>query len=339
MKISTKNIKNILIIRSGAVGDLIMATPLIKNIREDFPSSKISFLVGKWSKNVLNNNPNIDEIIEFEDEIIAKKKIFNVLALVSRLRRKKFDSCFILDKSWMWNLFAFLCGIKKRIGFSRGNEGAWNSVSVQFDGSKHEIEYNLELIKKIGANAKYYQPELYATKEDKEFASSFVKRISKKIERIIGICPGGASNPGQVAFIKRWPVEKYIELANELNSLILVFGGKEDKSIAEHIITNSKNKNIYDATGISLQQTKEIMEKCDFIVSHDSGGMHIASTTRAKLVALFGPTPPNRLCPKNAILVQAKCAPCYGIYGKYKEGCDKDCMNSISVEEVKKKIV
>lgn len=326
---------NILVIRSGAIGDIIMATPFLRNLRENFPKSEISFLVGEYSKKVLKNNPNVDEIISFDDEIIIKKRLIGAIKLIKKLRKRRFDLCFILDKSWLWNLFAFLCGIKKRVGFSRGNEGILNTASVPFDGSISERGYYLELLKIIGLKAKDYQPEIFSEKNDIKYAKNFVRKIGRR--KIIGITPGGAVNPGQKAPIKRWPINRYIELTDKIKSAFIIFGDDNDKELAREIMEKSKNRQIYDATGLSIQKTKEIMSLCNVIVAHDSGAMHIASTTKTKLIALFGPTPAERFAPGLAIVIKAKCKPCYTIYGRF-ENCDENCMESIHVEEVIKYI-
>ena len=185
--------KNMLIIRSGAIGDVIMATPLVKNIRENFPDSQITFLVGNWSKNVLLNNPNVNKILPFDDKIIIKKNIVEVVGLLRKIRKMKFDLCFILDKSWMWGLFAYLCNIKIRIGFSRGYEGLFNTDSVKFTGEKNEVDYDLDLLGKVGIKAKEYLPELYTTVKDRKKADKVINMIRNN-KRIIGICPGGAIN-------------------------------------------------------------------------------------------------------------------------------------------------
>jgi heptosyltransferase-2 len=317
-----------LVIRSGAIGDVIMATPFLKNLRQNFKKAKISFLVGNWSKDVLKNNPNVDEIISFDDKIIIKKRLFKVLFLIKKIKKQKFDLCFILDKSWLWNLFAFLCKIKTRMGFSRNNEGFLNTKSVPYKGQKNEVDYNLDLLKLVNIKPKQYQPELFTTKKDQP---------KKFLKNAIGIAPGGASNPGQKAFLKRWPIENYIELVDMLKDNVIIFGNNEDKALAKLIIRNSENKNIQDATGNSLQQAKELMEKCKVIVTHDSGSLHIASTTKTKLIALFGPTPSKRLCPKRAVLIETKSPSCYTIKGKF-VNCKSEQMKEITVEEVIKKI-
>ena len=134
----------------------------------------------------------------------------------------------------------------------------------------------------------------------------------------------------------KWPLLKYIELTEKIKGNYVILGSKEDKSIAKEIIESSQNKNIYDLTGDSIQETKEIMERCKVIVTHDSGGLHIASTTKTKVIALFGPTPSKRFAPKNVLVVQ-RGKPCYDIFGKF--NCkDSSLMDKISIEEIRKYI-
>lgn len=318
----------ILVIRSGAIGDVIMATPFLKNLRKYFNDSHISFLVGAWSSSVLDNNPDVDNVIVFDDNIIINKQISKIVPLVLSLRKEKFDICFILDKSWVWGLFAFLCGINKRVGFSRGNEGRWNTHSVVFNGTKSEIGYNLDLLRKIDIKAKNCPVQLYTTKNDRLFAGAMCSALPKG-KKIIGMFPGGASNPGQNAAIKRWPLSNYISLLKRYPAFFIVFSDDVIKG-NPYFLDNKKILNISDTT---VQQSKEILEYCDVVLSHDSGGLHIAACAKKpKLIALFGPTPLERFCPKKAIQVRTASLPCYDIYGKFKDR--ENQMGEISVERV-----
>src|SRR3989338_1074345 len=156
-----KEPKKILIIRSGAVGDVLMTTPLVKAVRKRFPKAKISYLVGNWSKDVLKNNPYVDSIISFNDSIIFKRDILKILALIKKLRREKFDICFILDKSHWWNMLAYACRIKTRIGFNRNGEGFINTLSVDYKGEKNELEYYLDIAKLLKIKIKDKRLELF----------------------------------------------------------------------------------------------------------------------------------------------------------------------------------
>jgi heptosyltransferase-2 len=345
-KKKSENIKKILIIRSGSIGDVLMTTPLIRAIRKKYPKAKISYLVGEWSKEVLKDNKNIDQIITFKDEIVFKKKFFEILKLIRQIRSKKFDICFVLDKHFLWTLFAFFCNIQFRIGFDRFGEGFANNLNIKYDGTKYELDYYLNIAKLLNVNIKNKKMEMFLTEKDKKFVYNFIKK--NKLKNIIGIAAGGAENPGQRMFIKRWPKENYISLIDKLidKHNILLLGGKNDyqlnESIKNEILRKNekiKNKLINLAGKTTIKQSVALIDKCKYFITHDSGPMHIATLTKTRLITLFGPTPAERFAPKNAIVIKSKldCCPCYDVYGGYKK-CGKECMESIEVKEVLKKI-
>ena len=99
--------QNILIIKTHAIGDVLLVTPSIRYVRKKFPNAKISMLIGDWSKEALKGNPYIDEIITFEDLILQKKKIIKLLHLILQLRQKKYDLCVIFHCNPLIHLMAF----------------------------------------------------------------------------------------------------------------------------------------------------------------------------------------------------------------------------------------
>jgi len=339
-----KSVKRILIIRSGAIGDVLMTTPLARAIRKHYPEANISYLTGKWSEKVLKRNQNINEIISFDDKIICKKDIFSIWGLRDKIKNKNFDIAFILDKSYIWNLFAFLSKIPFRMGFDRKGEGFPNNINVKFEGEKYELDYYLDIARLIKANTKNNRIELWPRKNDIRFANEFIRK--HKLKKIIGIAPAGAVNPGQELAEKRWPKERYIELINKLikdNYDIILFGGKVDSKINNCIINgiNHKNKIINTTGKLTINQTSALIEKCRVFVTNDSGAMHIAAATNTKIIAIFGPTDPKRFAPRDTVVIKKKlgCSPCYDIFGNYKKCKKHNCMNLIKVDDVLETVI
>ncbi len=334
---------NLLIIRSGAIGDVLMTTPLVRAIREYYPKAEITYLVGEWSKGAIETNPSVDKIISFRDEIVAKKKLFGVYNLIKKIRRQKFDRCFILDKSYIWNLFAWLCKIPVRVGFDRFGEGFPNTYNVQYDGTKHEVDYYMDIAKLIGAKI-YGDMEFFVPKKDEDYANRFF--LKNKISNVVGIAPGGAGNPGQKLSAKRWPVGKYAELVTRLLNAndVLIFGGKNDMEIAKsllHSLETKTDRQIIDLAGkLNLKQAAAMIKKCKLIISNDSGPMHLAVAVKTQVIGIFGPTDPNRFGPRVGKVVTSKfsCGPCYDAYGRFKKCRDYKCIEKISVDEVIRKI-
>ncbi len=338
-------VRNILIIRSGALGDVLMTTPLIAAIRKKYKNAKISYLVGEWSSIALKNNPNINEIIEFDDRIIFQRNMGEIIKLIRKIRALIFDICFILDKSYHWNLFAYLAKIPFRIGFERNGEGLANNLDVKFDASKHEIEYYMDIARLIGVKNASNEMKIFTTAKDRKKVNKFFRKNKLINKIVIGIAAGGAENPGQAMYEKRWTVEKYIGLTNILTEnhkiIVLLFGGRNDASVNKLIKEQCLHKNqVLDISNYNLHEAFEMMKKCSLFVTHDSGAMHIAGASKAKLIALFGPTQAERFAPKNAIIIKspAEGCPCYDMYGDYNRKVAEKCMRAISVDTVYQEI-
>lgn len=331
-----KSLKNLLVIRSGALGDVLMTTPLLRQLKKGMPETKITYLVGKWSASILNNNPNIDEIITFDEEIIFKKKIFSIVTLANQLRKKKFDSCIILDKSRDWTIFCKAAFIPFVVGFEReGQKNNFANIKIPFTADRNEIEHYLDIAMTLGLEFKDKRTELFCDDNDKAIVYELIdkhqlnKRSTieidsstgkKKFGLVIGIAPGGAKNPGQEFIAKRWPEENYAVLITKLvnhGHKILLFGGKDDSAVCEKLKNlalenDMEDERIINFAGITnIQQTYLLMKACDYFVTHDSGPMHIAGAAGldSRLICIFGPTSAKRFAPLGATVIQAKKLP------------------------------
>jgi len=295
--IDRAKIRKIAVIKSGAIGDILMSTPFLRALRKGFPDAIIDFHLGKWSAGALKNNSDLTNLFEYNDSIFHSLNISGKIQLIKKLRAQKYDLLFILDKSYLANLLGFAAGIKYRIGFNRYGEGFPNTQNVRYGPVRHEIEYYLDLARLIGIKESNKQLELNGSKEDKKY----VDKLTKNIKSYIGIIPGGAKNPGRgVVDSRRWPIEKFIELVSLVKNkyTVLLLGGKSDFELNEEIIAQIESKNIFNFAGkTSISQSCELMRRCKYIICSDSGPMHIAAASGTKVISLFGPTNPARKAP------------------------------------------
>ncbi|MBN1645272.1 glycosyltransferase family 9 protein [Candidatus Woesearchaeota archaeon] len=327
----------IAVLKSGAIGDILMATPFLRALRKRFPNAIIDFHTGKWSAKAVANNHNLNRVFAYDDSIFHSKKIFSKLRLLKNIKKQKYDVLFILDKAYLAGLFGFATGIKTRIGFNRGKEGFANTINVKYGSLKHEIDYYLDLARVVGAKEKSKKIDLFVSKEDIEL----VDKLTKGIKNFIGIVPGGAKNPGgAVVGSRRWPKEKFIELINKIPKKysILLLGGKSDFELNKHILLKCKRKKIFNFAGkTNISQSCELMRRCKLVICSDSGPMHIASASGAKVISLFGPTNPARKAPltKGSVALwkdEDIYEPDVEIYGKNPK--NRDYFKRLSVEEV-----
>ena len=115
--------KKILVIKTQAIGDVLLTTPSIRALRQKHPEAHITAMVGDWSKDALIGNPYLDDVIPYEDAYLLKFRIGKILRLVNFLRKKHFDKIFMFHPSGYIHFLGFLAGCSQRIGFVRDNSG------------------------------------------------------------------------------------------------------------------------------------------------------------------------------------------------------------------------
>jgi lipopolysaccharide heptosyltransferase II len=334
----------ILLFKIGALGDLLMTTPLVRQLRGRFPDARIDYLTGRSFTRILEGNPYLGGIIAFPEEIFFRRNLSGFAALVRRIRRVRYDTIFVLDKHWVFALTAFLSGIERRVGFDRmGREGILLTDRVRFEAVRHESHYYLDLLAKV-AEPDYgdVAMDFFPDPGDGGYADRFFSGNGLDGKRVVCLAPGGGVNPGQEMTIRRWPIERYAELArlllDEGFSVVLVGGGM-DRKLGDWILSRAE---VFSGIGATLGQSAALMRKAFAVVASDGGPMHLAASVNDNVISVFGPTDPNRKAPLNGyryLWNPGECGPCEDIYGKvsFRENSCR-CTGSISAEETMKAV-
>ncbi|NQU16567.1 MAG: glycosyltransferase family 9 protein [Candidatus Saganbacteria bacterium] len=314
-----KNSDKILIVLLGAIGDVVMATSILPGLKEKYPEARISWLVGKWSAPVLQNNPYIDEIIIIDDSLIYKKRFFSLLSFVRALRSRKFDLSISLHRSMLMNWIISLVCAKKQVGFDK----------ISFDQDEHKVGRALKV-----CGLSYGAPNVWLGKEEPEFANKTLKGMET-----IAINVGGGKNPGITTDRKRWPAESFVALSKKLKMQLLFVGGKSDIKTVEQVVSQLDFPVVNMTGKTSLLELAALLKKSRLLITGDTGPMHIATAVKTPVVAIMGPTNPKQTGPygeKNVVLYKKLyCSPCFRDNRTF-EKCDFDlkCMKDITVEEV-----
>ena len=296
----TRNkIRKIIILKSGAIGDVLQSTQFLHKVRDLFPKAEITYYVGRWSAGILENNPNIDRVISFDESILFRKDLIKINNLSSEIRRQRFDLMFILDKSYLANLFAWHCNVPIRIGFDRYGEGFPNTISVQYNSVQHEAEYYNKLAYASGAKPDLVLQsphELYLLSKHEKFAHKFLRKNRLNKDKLVCIAPGGADNPGQSMATRRWPAEKFRILADSLIKSgydVLLIGSRADQKY-----TTDFNPKAVSAMGkSSLLESAALIKSSKLLISNDSAPLFIGSAVGTRTLSLFGVTDPRRKAP------------------------------------------
>ena len=330
--------KRILITRTDRLGDVVLSTPVIRHMRKLYPEAYIAFMVRPENKDVVLNNPHLDEVILY-DKYGIHRSLVSTVQFAMRLKKKKFDTAIALHPTNRAHIMLMLAGIPVRIGYDR-NLGALLTMRIghtKQEGVKHEVDYNFDLIEKAGFNVAGAErkPYIMTSPDEKKLVDSVLR--DRGIGGNIIAMHVGASCPS-----KRWPSERFARAAELMAAkygcdLVLV-GGDETSELSSEVASMVKAR-IFDLTGeLLVGELAEFLSRCALFVSNDSGPVHIAVAMDTPVVAIFGRKDPG-LSPKRWKPLGARdkvvhkapgCDICLA------HGCDKGfaCLKAVSVEDV-----
>tara|TARA_B110000285_G_scaffold55121_1_gene62747 strand:- start:599 stop:1555 length:957 start_codon:yes stop_codon:yes gene_type:complete len=275
-------VEKILIIQTAFLGDVILATPVVSELKKIYPNSQIDFLVKKGNESLLSNSPHLHSVLLFDKK---NGKWKSMMRLILQFRKTKYDLVINLHRFGSSGILAGLSKGKKRYGFKK------NPFSFLYtkkfghtigDGT-HEVERNLSIIKEFGAS-KLIRPELFPSSADKTKVASF------KIGNYYCLAPAS------VWFTKQLPQHKWIELINSLpvDATVYLLGAPGDKELCQTIIEKSNNKYSNNLCGeLSLLQSAELMRTANRNYVNDSGPLHLASSVNARVTTFFCSTVPD----------------------------------------------
>jgi len=324
--------KRILIVNVNWLGDTLFATPFIRAVKEKYPDSYIAILTHPRCYEILEGNPNIDEIIVY-DEKRQHKNLLRKFSMVAYLRSKNFDTAFILRKSLSRTLLLLFSKIPTRGGYVSKRAGVLLTRSVDIPHKElHKVEYFLNLGKTAGIEARNKNYEIYISGKDMEKGEKVLKDAGINYKNFVILNAGGNWNP------KRWPAENFAKLGDEIfktsGSHIVLTGAEKDIALAETIAGLMKHKPFILCGKTGLKTLGAIFKKAICVISNDSGPMHLAAATGANVIAIFGPTSAKLTGPYGG----GKCKvlhkdigceiPCYEVKCK-----DNKCMKAVTVGE------
>lgn len=332
-----------------AIGDLLMSTPAIRELKRAYPECSITVLVGRWSAHVLKNNPYVDEIIDFDDAIFFKRKIFEIVSLLMKLRRKKFDTVFIFHPSLQIHLFAFLTGIPRRYGLRRDGRSLFLDGYIDENGSNdyYYPQNFLRLLTCAGIENQNASIEFHCTEDEK---TRVLQTLSRNgiVDRdtFLVIAAGGAQNPKEAIHARRWPKEYFVHLINLIKEKypdikFVLTGAKGDIDVNKYI--ESQIHGTINMTGAtSLSELAYLVKLSKAVICNDSSILHIAVSQNTPVACFFGPTSVKKYVPlpQSLYCIQSAidCSPCchYAIF----KGCEKnyECMKLIKPEMVFEKV-
>ncbi len=331
--------EKILIIKFGALGDVLRTTPLLSGLKEKYPDSKISWLTAKESGPILSGNPLIDEIMVFDKNTQAQ------------LLARKFDILISLDKDKSAAGIASLVEADAKKGFALNSSG---QISIFDKDSDYAFKLGLDDELKFRKNQKTYQQIIFEQAGLDYKGQEYIFELTPEeilyglsVLEVLGVREnsmrvGLNTGLGNVFCGKKLSVEKYIELARRLSDNkdidVLLLGGPDELERNRAIKERSGTGVIDTGCGHTIRGFASIVHYCDVVLAGDTAAMHIAIALKKPVVAIFGSTSWSEVDlyqRGQKITSGIGCSPCY------KNACDMDeeCMDKISVDKLYEAIV
>lgn len=330
-----------LVVRLSSIGDLVHTMPAVGALRRRFPEARIDWLVETRHRDILLDNPDIDNLIGVDTlgwrrRLLSPNTWAEVRESIAAIRKRRYDAVLDMQGTIKSSVCAFLAKSERRIGFT-SNHLKERAASLLYkervspNGRKtHVIDRHLGLLTALDIQSEERSFPIIVPDDMAVAADRTLQAWSLEAYVIL--------NPGGTWETKLWSVEKFGQLAaaiqEEFGLPSLVTWGPGEKSMAERIVgTSSGSARLAPET--SLREMIPYIERARLFVSGDTGPMHIASARGVPVVAIFGPTDPSRngpFDPKDQVVYRAEpCGPCY----KHRcPGYGNVCMTRIEVDEV-----
>lgn len=311
-----------LILRFSSIGDIVLTTPVIRCLKQQYPDAEVHFATKKQFKVLVENNPYIDKFFLLEGTLDS---------FVKTLQAENYQYVIDLHNNLRTSIIKYRLG-KKAFSYNKLNFEKWLLVNFKINRMPaiHIVDRNLKTVESLGV------------KNDNKGLDYFIPENQ-------GVNLGGILEPNQsfVAyaiggqhFTKKLPVERIIELCGKINKKIILLGGKEDEPTGE-IVAQALGTKIYNACGkYNLNQSASFLKQAEYVISHDTGLMHIASALKKRIVSIWGNTMPEfGMYPYQTEfkIIENKnlsCRPCSKIgYDKCPKGHFK-CMNDLVLENL-----
>jgi predicted lipopolysaccharide heptosyltransferase III len=324
---------NLLVVKLRYLGDVLLATPVMTQLRRAFPEARITMLVNRGTEDMVAGNRDLNDVLILEKEGIAAQAAFCLA-----LRRKGFDCVIDLTDGDRSAFLTWMTKAPVRIGFNqehRWRGRAYTSIAVPQLNDVHRIERNLSSLRAIGIVPEPGMPVLELSPDDEEAGERILAQWRRDDESF----PFVMFQPGARYWFKAWPAERFVELANRLcaatDCRILIGGSPQERELAAAIVSKADPRVISLAGQLPVRHYAAVLKRCALYIGNDAGPMHMAAALGTPVLALFGPSNPAEWGPRGSrVWTIYKGLDCRQCFHPTCERGEMSCMKQISVEEV-----
>jgi heptosyltransferase-2 len=339
MKKTGDETRNLLIIQTAFLGDVVLITPLVRAAREVFPHAGIDVLVIPETAGVLAGNPHIRRILTFDKR---GNKVLAFLRTLREIRRNRYDLAVSPHSSLTTAYLMWLSGIPERVGFDRWAAARYLTLRVPHLEGVHKARKNLHLLSVFTDREFDIQTEVFPDQAMKDRAAQVIDRLPLPGRPVIAVFPGS------IWFTKRWPEEHYAVLVSGLEQAgfnIVLGGSPAERALCERVVRASGARALDIAGRADPLESAAVIERCDLVICNDSAPVHLANAVKTGVFAISGPTDMRKMGyfpfrPDDVIFeIDLSCRPC-GSHGARR--CPKGhhrCMRDLKPQTVLDKVM
>lgn len=315
MKLQRDQIRRILLITLTNVGDIVLTTPVVSALKKELPHARLDIMVGPHGKDMFIKDPRIFKVVVYDKHIpMAHKR-----RLVQKLKRTHYDLVVDLKNT----LFPMLIGSRYRT----------SPIQVAPKDVVHKKDFHLWKLKFLGMETRGAELSIHVSQEDMAHIDKLLSSLDRK-KRIVVVSPTAKS------LIKRWSKKGFADLSDRLiedfGVEIVMIGDVRDREVIDEIIKKMDGAPLNLAGYTTIPQLAYLLGISRLLITNDSAPMHVGYAAGTNVLAIFGPTDPNKYGPrgKNDKIIRKdlSCSPCEVARCRYMH----ECMKAIGVNDVYK---
>jgi ADP-heptose:LPS heptosyltransferase len=271
-----------LIARIDRIGDVVLSTPLPREIKKKYPDSFVCLLVRNYTRDIYYNNPYVDLIITYDNED-GSKKFFR--ELLNEIRKIKFSHSLMLLPEERLNYLLFLAGIPYRIGVGHK---LYQMITLtkyvdrkKYNPLRHEADYNLDMLRKIGIETEDNTPEIFLSEEEVKKATALKEKFTGSSRKLVGI---NVSSGNSAPNLKPEEYKKLMFILLKNSEFKVAVMDNKIPSVVDNI-----DGVIYPNRNNDLRDSIINISTLYLLVSNSTGPMHIASALKVPTLSLFCP--------------------------------------------------
>jgi lipopolysaccharide heptosyltransferase I len=323
-----------LIVKPSSLGDVVHTLPTLSALRRRFPSSYLAWVVKREWAEVLEGNPDLDEVLPVDLSVGGWP------AAIRRVRAGRFDLVVDLQCLLRSAVLGWASGSAVRVGFANGREGSpWfytHCVPVP-DTSMHAVDRYLLVARFLGAEPEQPGPRAFPLPHDSA-AESRVEALlaAAGVQRGMVLA---ALNPSARWPTKRWPAESFAVVGDWLQQQgirVVVIGGREERQTGARVIRSMRTAPLDLVGKTTMKELIALLRRLRVFITNDSGPMHLATAVGVPVIALFGPTDPTRTGPYGAghrvLRSGVLCSPCFS--RRCANALEMECLTTIRPQQV-----